>query len=329
MSIHFDRQKGAWRFSFKRLINGRTVRATKLLPKAWTRGEAERYDSEETARLYAKHVGLAPHSRPEIEQAVLLYLEEHCHELKTQSDYVEEYARLYPFYKGRHFADLPAVCAEINKLPIAAATRRKKIRMLAAACNYGFKIHGMGSSSPSERVVLPKVKNARTVYPTRREVLLIARKCDNRVTRAAIMTAFYSGMRQGEIRKAQVSDGVFKLFDTKNGSIRFVPIHEKLRPYLKHFPMAVSKSALYWPWKKACRDLNMRHFHFHDIRHSSATAMLNAGADLSTVGEVLGHKDVRSTRIYAHMLTSTMAKAIALIGAKPRKDTPVQHEPVV
>lgn len=328
MSIHWVKGKGAFCFSFKRKIRGKEVRATKLLPKGWTREQADKFDIKETARIYAEHSGVSTQQFL-IEDAVLLYMQEHVPNLKTAHDYVAEYHRLMPLYEGKSLSELPEVAAAINKLPLAPASRRTKIRMLAAACNYGFKYHGMGDSSPSARVVLPKVKNARTVYPSRAEVLRMARLCKVHEVRAAILTAYYSGMRQGEIRRAVVDQGLFKLYDTKNGEIRFVPIHPKLKPYLKHFPMSLTKMQLYYPWKQARDACGLHHLHFHDIRHTAATEMLNAGATLKEVGGVLGHKDTRSTEIYAHLLTTTLMKAVSLIGKKAEKYIPNNEETLV
>ncbi|MFT3777922.1 MAG: site-specific integrase [Ottowia sp.] len=192
---------------------------------------------------------------------------------------------------------------------------RNRIRYLTAACRYGWKAHGMGESDPAARVTAPQVENARHQYLTRAQMLAVCRQCTNRTARLAIRIAFYSGMRLGEILRAEVSGQAWVLRDTKNGNPRIVPMHPRAAVCARAFEPC-PKITIQRAWERARDRADMHGFHFHDLRHSAATEMANAGVDLFTLGRVLGHKDQRSTQRYAHHYIDTLAAAVGKIGQK-------------
>jgi integrase len=321
MSIQYLRDKKRYRFHFEATINGQRVRASKLLPAGWNKAQADTYDKNESARLFAEQTGV---QRPTatIEQAVALYIKEKCPHLKNGTGAAHELDRIYDAYAGRMLEDLPEVAAEYiqkEKDRLSAATIRNRLAYLRAACRYAFKAHKLCEHDPAERMQMPRVKNERHYYASRKEMLTIAAAMTNRQARTALRVAFYSGMRLGEILKAQPIDGqAFLLTDTKNGDRRIVPAHPRILTSLKRFPITIKKITIQRQFHNAAKAAKLAHFHFHDMRHSAASEMINQKVDLYTVGQALGHRSAQSTKRYAHLAHGTLAAAIGLIGRKSR-----------
>lgn len=54
-------------------------------------------------------------------------------------------------------------------------------------------------------------------------------------------------------------------------------------------------------WKEAIRLVGLEDFHFHDLRHTYCSNLIEAGADLKDVREMIGHSDIKMTDRYTHL----------------------------
>lgn len=311
MPSYYDSARKRWYYEFDRLLDGRRHRTRKLLPRGWSRTQAEAYGREQDARLYAIASG-ALHEEPLISEAVHAYLTERAPDLKNAGKLQADLVLCFAWYEGRRMNELASVVAEYraDNPKLAPATVRNRMAYLRAACRWAWKHKKMGSHDPGEQVAMPQVRNERHAYIERADVLKIARAMEDRTHRAFVLIAYYSGMRLSEIARAKPTRKGWLLTDTKNGERRLVPIHARTVYLARRWPRPASISSFSKEFRRTADALGMEWLHFHDLRHSTASALIAAGVDLYTVGGVLGHKSPASTKRYAHLANQTLAKAI-------------------
>lgn len=300
MSVYRDKRTGRWLFDFDHYVPGAgRVRKRRLLPAGWSRSQAEAYDRKEGAALWAIAAGIA-RPRAFIDQAVERYSKERAPGLKAGAGTLREIEQFRDWWTGRALEELPEVCAEYaadQHGAIAPATIRNRIAYLRAACRWAWK-RGLGDADPGARVTAPTVRNARDVTITRAQMVALARACRHRGVRAVIRIAYWTGMRVGEILTAQRLPGLLVLGDSKNGSPRIVPALPIITSACRVPPPRRSEIDYYWPLARAA--CGLEHVRLHDLRHTAASEMVTAGADLGAVGAVLGHKSGQTTKRYAH-----------------------------
>lgn len=317
MPIRWDTRNKRWRYSFNRVVEGARQRTSRLLPRGWSRAQADAFDVKETGRLYAIAAGVQQ-QEPLIDQAVKLYLRDKT-ALKSYRETAEHLAAIAWAYAGKPMSALPDVARDVaRQSDLAPATIRNRLACLKAACRWGWKAHGLVSTDPTTRMQLPAVRNERKVYISRGDMLRACRACTNWQAQIAIRVCFYSGLRLGELYTVATSAGALVLEDTKNGDSRAIPAHPRIRHLLRHLPLVAPQITVQRAWQRARARVGLDHVTIHDLRHSAASEMINAGVDLYTVGQVLGHRDSRSTQRYSHLTARTLADAVGKIGTKRR-----------
>lgn len=310
MPIYRDKRTGRWRYEFDRYLGGERKRIRKLLPAGWTRAQAEAFDRQESAALYAVASGIAK-PRRYIDEAVRCFERERVPGLKAGANVSRELEATREWWTGRPIEDLPAVCQEYAADQVGAlapATIRNRIAYLRAACRWAWKRHGMADSDPGARVVAPTVRNARDVTVSRAQMVALARACRHRGVRALIRILWWTGMRVSEAQRAERGPGVLILRDTKNSTPRIVPALPIITTACR-VPMPQRSEIDYW-WPLAREACGLGHVRLHDLRHAAASGMVSAGVDLGTVGAVLGHKSTATTKRYAHYSVARLAEAL-------------------
>jgi len=133
-----------------------------------------------------------------------------------------------------------------------------------------------------------------------------------------ILTAAYTGLRQGELMNLKVQDidlysrqihvGGRDGFVTKAGNYRTVPIHDRILPLLstrlEHATPNIrifgedwtDKDQLLRSFKKVRRFIGRDETYvFHTLRHSFATWMIEADVNIRVLQQILGHKRIETT----------------------------------
>jgi integrase/recombinase XerD len=66
-------------------------------------------------------------------------------------------------------------------------------------------------------------------------------------------------------------------------------------------------------FKQACKDAGMDNaIHFHSLRHSFASNLVQKGVNLYTIKELLGHSSIATTEIYSHLNMDSLKDAIRM-----------------
>ena len=67
-------------------------------------------------------------------------------------------------------------------------------------------------------------------------------------------------------------------------------------------------------FKKAVRAAALNeNIHFHKLRNSFASNLVQRGVNLYVVKELLGHENIKTTQVYSHLAQNSLSNAVSLL----------------
>jgi site-specific recombinase XerD len=203
-----------------------------------------------------------------------------------------------------------------------------KCKMTAQSVAFFFR-HVLKRPYDVPSKLYPKREYKLPHYLTKEEALNLIESCNSTKQQAIVETFYGSGIRLEELRMLKLTD-----IESKNNRIfvrcgkgrkdRYTLLPKRLIETLRDYYRTQEqkpKTYLFEGQKPGVpihsrsiqRNVEMAYQNaglsgkkhkVHALRHSFATHLLDAGADIHTIKELLGHSDIKSTTIYLHLQSS-------------------------
>ena len=241
--------------------------------------------------------------------------------------------------------DIRAWMLHLNKQGDSARTMRRKVQAVRSFYKWLMK-QGMASDSPAAAVELARIpKRLPQLVRTSSMDELLDQEIDETDfvqvrNRLIVMMLYETGMRRAELldlldRNVDTASGELKVHG-KRDKDRIIPFGTELAQAIdsyrllrdelvrgcEHFFVKEDGNPLY-PMlvyrivRRALQEVGVTSKRSpHVLRHSFATAMLNVGAAINSVKELLGHESLATTQIYTHVTFSELKNNYKL--AHPR-----------
>jgi integrase len=144
-----------------------------------------------------------------------------------------------------------------------------------------------------------------------------------------IRFALNTGLRTGEIFTLQWSrvdweKGILNVFAPKTEKTRIVPLNAEARKVLEYWALGKRNEFVFYNpetgkpfvdlkagFALACRKAGISGVTWHTLRHTFASRLLDRGADIVTVQQLLGHSTVTVTMRYTHTNLESKRAAVA------------------
>lgn len=216
---------------------------------------------------------------------------------------------------------------------MAPATIERELCLLKRAFNLAKKEWKWTEENPVLEVSRERFNNQRDRWLSFEEEEMMLDVCSEWLEEITIF-ALSTGMRRSEILDLEwpyvsVERRTATIMKSKNGERRTIPLNKRALEILKKkAKVRYLKSSFVFPSKVGTRIGNrnlsrafsdavqkagIENFTFHDLRHTFATLLVQNGVDLYTVGNLLGHKDIRMTQRYSHHCTESLRGGVEVL----------------
>lgn len=218
----------------------------------------------------------------------------------------------------------------MRKKGYALGTCNRCVVLIRYAMNLAIKWHEPGvTENPTKEIQLYEQNHReRFLTPKETQILFDAVKAsENRSLQYIIPMLILTGARKREVLDAQWDDFdltrmLWRIPVTKSGKPRYVPIslgvvkvlntvpRYTACPYVFPNPKTLKPFvSIFNSWNTARIAAGMEEVRIHDLRHSFASFLVNAGRSLYEVQRILGHTRIETTQRYAHLSQSTLLEA--------------------
>ena len=281
----------------------------------------------------------------------------------THAAYGRDLASLESFLRRRHCAleaasedDLKAYMAHLNAQGMAAATAARHLSCLRHFYKF-LMLEEMRSDNPVSGLVRPQTKRPlpKLLSLAETEQLInaaygMAQKTDkqqaDRLRAICLIEVLYAaGLRVSELVSLPRAalDGPALIIRGKGGRERMVPLSSVARQAIDDWlPHCPPKSVFLFPATGKAGHLTRQRFAQilealaiaaglppqrispHVLRHAFATHLVERGADLRAVQQMLGHADISTTQIYTHVLDERKKQLVSdahPLAKKPHKSS--------
>lgn len=273
-----------------------------------TRKQAEEYQAQIISAHNAGRTGKI--ARYTLIAAFDRWVEEELPRQKARKTTANHSAQLLPYLEGKYLDETTAVWAEFKKdhPKLKPSTLNRKGAILRRIVNLAYK-EWRWLANPIFVALLPE-NNQRKVYVTKEQMYKIADASNCPETNALIRILFFTGLRVSEALVATpTKEGLF-VPDTKNGKAALIPIHREIESLMGVYPFKRKYRYYYGRFVKAKNAAGFPEVNIHDLRHSTASALVHSGASLVEIRDTLRHANIHTTNRYLHLYSGAVKAAI-------------------